>query len=170
MAAVRRCRAVPADCRVERRQPDARPGQQDAPQEIAIRLSIRASRGQLVGELMIESIVLALIGGAGDALAVGGVAILRWIAPAELARVADGRFEPAQRARVHAAGVRAQRGSLSASFLHSAASAWEPGRWLKEGSRGGESRRQGRARAVLVAGQVTLSVVPSSGTCGSWSA
>ena len=41
-------------------------------QEIAIRLSIGASRGQLVRHLMIESIMLALIGGAlGTALAVG---------------------------------------------------------------------------------------------------
>ena len=39
------------------------------------------------------------------------------------------------------------------------ASAQAPGLSLKDGGRGGESRRQSRARAVLVAGQVTLSVV-----------
>jgi putative ABC transport system permease protein len=127
-------------------------------QEIAIRLSIGASRGQLVRQLMMESSVLALIGGAlGTALAVGGVAILRSMGPADLPRVAEIGVSPRVLAFTLLASV------LSAVLFglvpSLTASSREPGQSLKDGSRGGESRRQGRARAVLVAGQVTLAVV-----------
>ena len=127
-------------------------------QEIAIRLSIGASRGQVVRQLMIESSVLALIGGSlGTALAVGGVAILRSMAPADLPRVAEIGVSPRVLAFTLLASV------LSAVLFglipSLTASGREPGRLLKEGGRGGESRQQGLARAVLVAGQVTLAVV-----------
>ena len=127
-------------------------------QEIAIRLSVGASRGQLIRQLMIESVVLAFIGGVlGGALAVGGVAVLRSMGPTDLPRVAEIGLS----ARVLAftlltSVLSAVLFGLVPSVI---ASGRDPARSLKEGSRAGESRRQGRARAVLVAGQVTLSVV-----------
>ena len=127
-------------------------------QEIAIRLSIGASRGQLVRQLMIQSIVLALIGGVlGTALAVGGVAALRSMGPAELPRAAE--IGVSLRVLAFTLLASALSAVLFGLIPSLTASAWEPGRSLKEGGRGGESRRQSRARAVLVAGQVTLAVV-----------
>ena len=79
------------------------------------------------------------------------------MAPADLPRVAEIGVSPRVLAFTLLASV------LSAVFFglipSLTASGWEPGRSLKEGGRGGESRRQSRARAVLVAGQVTLAVV-----------
>ena len=127
-------------------------------QEIAIRLSVGASRGQLVRQLMIESVVLAVIGGAlGAAVAVASVAILRSMGPADLPRLAEITVS----ARVLAFTLLA---SLLSAVLFGlipalTASGREPGQSLKEAGRTGESRRQGRARAFLVASQVTLSVV-----------
>jgi putative ABC transport system permease protein len=127
-------------------------------QELAIRLSLGASRGQLVRQLMIESVVLAFVGGVlGAALAVGGVALLRSTGPADLPRLAEIGVSP----RVLAFTLLAS--ALSAVFFglipSVAASGEEPGQSLKGGSRAGESGRQSRVRVVLVAGQVTLSVV-----------
>jgi putative ABC transport system permease protein len=127
-------------------------------QEIAVRLSIGATRSQLVRQLMIESTVLALIGGVlGTALAVGSVNVLRAIGPADLPRLAEISVSwPVLGFTLLASVLSAILFGLVPSIM---ASGWEPGRSLKEGGRGGESRQRGRARAVLVAGQVTLSIV-----------
>jgi putative ABC transport system permease protein len=127
-------------------------------QEIAIRLSIGASRGQLIRQLMIESLVLALIGaGLGTALAVWGVTALRSVGPADLPRLAeigvDGRVLGFT---LLASGFSALVFGLVPAL---SASGRVLGPSLKDGSRGGESHRQGKARTVLVAAQVTLSVV-----------
>ncbi|HEX7779264.1 MAG TPA: ABC transporter permease, partial [Vicinamibacterales bacterium] len=64
-------------------------------QELALRLSLGASRGQVVRQLLVESVVLALIGGTlGMALAVGGVGVLRSMAPADLPRVSEITVNP----------------------------------------------------------------------------
>ncbi len=56
--------------------------------EMAIRLSIGAGRGQLIRQLLTESLVLAIAGGAaGVLLAFGGVEALRAAAPAGLPRL-----------------------------------------------------------------------------------
>jgi putative ABC transport system permease protein len=58
--------------------------------ELALRTAIGASRGRIARQLLTESIVFTLTGGAiGVALAYGGVALLRAWTPAELPRVAE---------------------------------------------------------------------------------
>jgi putative ABC transport system permease protein len=56
--------------------------------EFAVRAALGASRARLLRQLLVEGILLATIGGAcGLALASWAVAILRWLAPADLPRV-----------------------------------------------------------------------------------
>jgi putative ABC transport system permease protein len=126
--------------------------------EIAIRLSIGAGRGQVVRQLMIESLLLSLAGGAlGVALATWGVGALHSLAPADLPRLG----EIAVDGRVLAFTLLT---SIASAMLFGLVPALTVSRTaltpsLKEGDRGGESRRQSRTRAVLVSAQVTLSVV-----------
>jgi predicted permease len=127
-------------------------------QEIAVRLSIGATRGQLIRQLMIESLVLALSGAAfGAVLAVWGVTALRSAGPIDFPRLGEISVDG-----------RVLGFTLSASVLSAvlfglapalAAAGRELGSSLKDGTRGGESQRQGKARTVLVAAQVTVSVV-----------
>lgn len=126
--------------------------------EIAIRLSIGAGRARLVRQLMAESLVLALGGGAlGVALAASGVSALHRLAPRGLPRLdeigIDGRvlaftlLVSVASAIVFglAPGLAASRAALAES--------------LKQGGRGGDARSHGRARGVLVVAQVSFSVL-----------
>lgn len=126
--------------------------------EIAVRLSVGAGRAQIVRHLLVESLMLALAGGiVGIVLAMAGVAALRSLAPLDLPRLGEITVDLSVLAFTAAAcvvsavlfglmpGLAASRASLTDS--------------LKEGGRGGDSPRQGRARAALVVAQVTFSVV-----------
>jgi predicted permease len=58
--------------------------------EFALRGALGATRGRLAAELLSESVMLGLAGGAVGALfAQAGIGLLRWMAPATLPRVAD---------------------------------------------------------------------------------
>jgi putative ABC transport system permease protein len=127
-------------------------------QEIAIRLSIGASRGQLIRQLLIESVVLALIGAVlGTALAGWGVTALRSVGPADFPRL--GEISVDRRVLGFTLLVSALSAVLFGLLPALTASGMALGPFLKDGNRGGESHRQGQARAAIVAAQVTLSVV-----------
>ena len=62
----------------------------NAERETAVRAALGASRGQLVGSRLAESLVLAFTGGlAGTALAFGGVRLLIALAPANIPRLGE---------------------------------------------------------------------------------
>ena len=62
--------------------------------EVAIRTAMGAGRGTIVLQLLGENMVLAAAGGAlGLLLARGGIALLEWLGPANIPRLADARVD-----------------------------------------------------------------------------
>ena len=131
--------------------------------EIAVRLAVGASRSQLLRQLVTESILLALAGGAlGLALASAGMGSLLAMAPSTLPRLSDIRLD----ARIFAFTFAV---SLLTGVLFGLAPAIYATRTnlietLKEGEgRGSAGGRRSRLRKGLVAGEFALSLVLLTG-------
>lgn len=127
--------------------------------EIAIRTALGAARRRVVAQLLAESLVLSLAGGvAGILLAFGAIAILRWLGPADLPRLADVRVDA--RLLLFALGT-----SLATGLAFGAAPALQAtgvnlNASLLEGGRGGTTGKFGRIlRSALVVVEVALAVV-----------
>ena len=130
--------------------------------EMALRTALGASRSRLVGQLLIEAGVLGLVGGLfGVGVAVGGVHLLRVLAPPSLPRVADIGVD----GRVVAFCAFA---SITTVFLFGTLPAWQASRgnlvdFLKEGGRGTGSGRQHRLQDGLVVLQVAVALALLTG-------
>ena len=130
--------------------------------EIAMRLSIGASRGRLIRQLLTESLTLALLGGAaGVALAFGGVAVLRNMAPPGLPRLDEIMVD----ARVLLIALLA---SVASGVFFGLAPALAvtrdaPGAALKEGARAGAHGGAWRLRGALVMAEMALSLMLLAG-------
>jgi putative ABC transport system permease protein len=126
--------------------------------EFAVRVALGAGRGRLVRQLLTESVLMSLVGGAaGLLLAILGLNLLRGLAITALPRYAD---------------LSLDAGAIVVTFLlalltglaFGVGPAWSVGRadpqgTLREQTRGSsESRRTRRARGLLVSGQVALCV------------
>jgi predicted permease len=124
--------------------------------EVALRLALGASRGHIVRQLLVESIIIGLLAAAA------GVAAAMWLASGLLPALqleANG-LELATNGRVLAFAAAC---ALLCAVLFGVAPAWrgsgvQPVRGLKEGSAGNRVPRLRLARVLLVA-QVALSVV-----------
>ena len=129
--------------------------------EISIRAALGASRARLIRQLLIESVILAVLGGGGGLLlAEWGLPFLRSLASdagTTLARLAYVQLDP---------------GILAFTLLFSAAvgiffglaPAWlasrvELSQALKQGSRGSAGGSAGRMRGLLVGCEVALALV-----------
>jgi predicted permease len=127
--------------------------------ELAVRTAIGAKRSQIGGQYLVESVLLALLGGAaGLALAHGGLRLLVAIAPADLPRLDEVSLDPMVLFFTLCISI------LSGVFF----GLFPVLRWghvdlvnaLKEGGRGsGAGRERGRTRNALVVGQITLALV-----------
>lgn len=132
--------------------------------EFALRTALGAGRGRVVRQLLTESGLLALVGGAaGLLLAVGGLAAVRELALPALPGYAE---------------LSVDRGAVLVTLLLSVATglafglmpALAAGRpdvhdTLREEGRGAsETTRSGRLRGMLVAGQIALSLSLLAGT------
>src|SRR5688572_20467450 len=127
-------------------------------QEFAVRMALGAGRGRLIGEWLLESVLLALLGGAiGTGIAYAGVRLLKAIGPETLPRLQEITID----ARVLAFAVLV---SIASGILFGLIPAFKyAGRRLSgmlAGSRGtSDSRERLRTRNVLVVAQVALALV-----------
>jgi predicted permease len=128
--------------------------------EFAIRQALGASRGQLVRQVLTESVLISLAGGAA-AVAVLLLAQNSLLAmmPADVPRLAEVHAD--WRMLAFALVLSLATGVLVGLMPALHASAIEPNRDLRDGGRtgGGQSLRQNRSRAALVVLEVALSAV-----------
>jgi putative ABC transport system permease protein len=128
--------------------------------EFAIRQALGASRGQLVRQVLTESVLISLAGGTA-ALAVLQLAERPLLAmmPADVPRLAEVHAD--WRMVAFALALSLATGVLVGLMPALHASAIDPNRDLRDGGRtgGGQSLRQNRSRAALVVLEVALSAV-----------
>jgi predicted permease len=127
--------------------------------EIAIRCAIGAGRGRLVRQVLVESLLLAVLGGlCGMAVAYGAIQVIVAHAPVDLPRMDE--IRPDIRLLLFNFGI-----SVAAGLLFGLLPAWrfakaDPQEAMKSGSRGSTaSRRAGSLRGVLVSLEVGLSAM-----------
>jgi putative ABC transport system permease protein len=136
--------------------------------ELAVRVALGATRGDLIRQLLAESVVIALIGGAlGVLLALWGVRIMRGTLPAELVRFNPGwtRIAVSGSALLFTVAVSLLTAVVIGLVPALVASRADPQQALKESGRtaSGAGGRQ-RLRSALVVGEVALSLMLLVGT------
>jgi putative ABC transport system permease protein len=131
--------------------------------EMAVRAALGASRARLIGQLMTESVLLAVIGGVfGIGLAYGGVRVMKNAIPIELPVWMT--FNLDWRVLLFALGVSLLTGllfGLAPAFQRTQLNLAEA---LKEGGRGGDgSIRSRRTRSALVVAEIALALTLLTG-------
>ena len=132
--------------------------------ELAIRVALGAGRGRLIRQLVVESLLLASVGGVtGLALAVGGTRTLVALRPAGIPRLDAISVDGAVLAFTVAA-------TLVTGLLFGLVPAWQlvrrgsvADRLHERGRSGLASKRSQRLRSVLVVAETALAVVLLSG-------
>jgi len=125
--------------------------------ELAMRAALGASPGRLQRQVLVESCLLALLGGiAGIALAAGGVQAFRAIAPAETPRLAE--VSPDWTLLWFALGSSLVAGAVFGLAPARRAARMDPNNTLKEGM-GGSAAGSSRFGSALVVAEVALAFI-----------
>ena len=127
-------------------------------QEISVRVALGASRARIVAQLLTESVLLALVGGAaGLLLAMWLVNPLLALSPSDLTVAGEVRIDTS--VLLFCVAVAALVGLLFGLAPARQLSRLDVNDDLKQSSRGGVSPGPRRTRAFLVAGEIALSLV-----------
>lgn len=133
--------------------------------EMAVRVAVGAGRGRLIRQLLTESVLLFLVAGVlGLGLGIAGIRALLAVSTSGLPRVGEaGAFVvPDWRVLTFAVLVSALTGIVFGLMPALAAARVDVSSSLKDSGRGGGAG-PGRARRLLVAGEVALAVVLLTG-------
>jgi putative ABC transport system permease protein len=127
--------------------------------EIAIRTALGAGRGRLVGQMLVESVVLAVMGGAtGVALAYEAIRVIVAYAPVDLPRTDEVHLDA--RVLLFTLILSILTGVLFGLFPAWRATRGDPQEAMKSGSRSSTAgRSSSRLRSLLVAIEVGLSAM-----------